>query len=87
MDTSALGRTSSLNKNRVIELAIEAGFEPYESTSLSGKSELDQTLQVGEYPIGESVFKLVRLVERELKRDRKQLKVDLGYARIGLGTR
>jgi len=76
-----------LNKNRVIELAIEAGFEPYESTSLSGKSELDQTLQVGEYPIGESVFKLVRLVERELKRDRKQLRVDLGYARIGLGTR
>ena len=83
-----------MNKNRVIELAIEAGFEPYESTSLSGKSELDQTLQVGEYPIGESVFKLVRLVEKELKRDRKQLrkdrkdlKVDLGYARIGLGTR
>ena len=76
-----------MNKNRVIELAIEAGFEPYESTSLSGKSELDQTLQVGEYPIGESVFKLVRLVERELKRDRKQLRVDLGYARIGLGTR
>ena len=83
-----------MNKNRVIELAIEAGFEPYETTSLSGKSELDQTLQVGEYPIGESVFKLVRLVEKELKRDRKdlerdrkQLRVDLGYARIGLSPR
>lgn len=83
-----------MNKNRVIELAIEAGFEPYESTSLSGRSELDQTLQVGEYPVGESVFKLVRLVEKELKRDRKDLKKDhkelrstLGYARIGLGNR
>ena len=52
----------------IIRMAIEAGFEEYNLTSLSGDSELDRTLQVGEYPVGESVFKLVNLVataERE----------------------
>lgn len=52
----------------IIRMAREAGFEDYHWTSLDGESELDQTLQVGEYPVGESVFKFAALVaaaERE----------------------
>jgi hypothetical protein len=45
----------------IIRMARKAKFEAYDSSSLSGKSELDETLQVGEYPVGEKVFKLVAL--------------------------
>jgi hypothetical protein len=54
--------------DEIIRMAREAGFEDYHWTSLNGESELDRTLQVGEYPIGESVFKFAALVaaaERE----------------------
>lgn len=57
-----------MTKDDIIRMALEAGFEEYQWTSLSGDSELDRTLQVGEYPVGKSVFKLVNLVaaaERE----------------------
>lgn len=50
-----------LTQEQVIAFALEAGFENYESTSLSGKSQLDRTLQVGEYPVGESVFALAAI--------------------------
>jgi hypothetical protein len=59
---------NGLNKDDIIRMALEAGFEEYHWTSLSGESELDRTLQVGEYPVGESVFKFAALVaaaERE----------------------
>ena len=48
-------------QEQVIAWAREAGFEDYRWTSLSGNSELDRTLQVGEYPVGESVFALAIL--------------------------
>ena len=57
-----------MNRDDIIRMAGEAGFEKYEKSSLSGKSALDQTLQVGEYPVGEAVFKFAALVaaaERE----------------------
>ena len=57
-----------MTKDDIIRMAREAGFEDYHWTSLNGESELDQTLQVGEYPVGESVFKFAALVaadERE----------------------
>lgn len=57
-----------MTKDDIIRMAKEAGFEEYHWTSLSGDSELDRTLQVGEYPVGESVFKFAALVaaaERE----------------------
>ena len=57
-----------MTRDDIIRMAREAGFEEYEWSSLSGDSELDQTLQVGEYPIGEAVFKFAALVaeaERE----------------------
>jgi hypothetical protein len=59
---------NGLNEDDIIRMAREAGFEEYHWTSLSGESELDRTLQVGEYPVGESVFKFANLVaaaERE----------------------
>lgn len=57
-----------MTQDDIIRMAREAGFEDYHWTSLNGESELDQTLQVGEYPVGESVFKFAALVaaaERE----------------------
>lgn len=57
-----------MTQDEIIKLALEAGFEEYEWSSLSGDSELDETLQVGEYPVGEAVFKFAALVaaaERE----------------------
>ena len=57
-----------MTRDDIIKLALEAGFEEYEWSSLSGDSELDQTLQVGEYPVGEAVFNFAALVaaaERE----------------------
>ena len=57
-----------MTQDDIIRMAREAGFEDYHWTSLNGESELDQTLQVGEYPVGESVFKFATLVaaaERE----------------------
>ena len=61
---------NGLNKDDIIRMALEAGFEEYHWTSLSGESELDRTLQIGEYPVGESVFKFAALVaaaEREAR--------------------
>lgn len=57
-----------MTRDEIIELAREAGFDAYESYCLSGGSELDMTLAVEEYPIGETVFKFAELVaakERE----------------------
>ena len=57
-----------MTKQEIIELALEAGFDTYESYCLSGESELDMTLAVEEYPIGKTVFKFAELVaakERE----------------------
>ena len=57
-----------MTRDDIIRMAREAGFEEYEWSSLSGDSELDQTLQVGEYPVGEAVFNFAALVaaaERE----------------------
>jgi hypothetical protein len=57
-----------MTRDDIIRMAREAGFEEYEWSSLSGESELDETLQVGEYPVGEAVFKFAALVaaaERE----------------------
>lgn len=52
-----------MTRDDIIKLALEAGFEEYEWSSLSGNSELDQTLQVGEYPVGEAVFKFATLIQ------------------------
>ena len=59
-------------QEQVIAWAREAGIEDYESTSLSGNSELDRTLQVGEYPVGESVFALVALAYEAGRNDENE---------------
>ena len=42
-------------------MAREAGFDKWKDHCCSGKSDLDETLAVGEYAVGEAVFKLVKL--------------------------
>ena len=64
---------------RIKELALKAGFEPYDSTSLSGNSELDQTLQVGEYPVGESVHEFAELIVRECLNNMENCDGDLDF--------
>lgn len=61
----------------MIQLAIKAGFEKYQDTSLSAawngnpdKAEDDETLQVGEYPVGCAVFKFAELVLAEAAKRR-----------------
>lgn len=61
----------------MIELAIEAGFEKYQDTSLSamwngnaGKEADDETLQVGEYPVGCAVLKFAELLQSEAAKRR-----------------
>ena len=52
----------------IFRMAQEAGFDKWDNTCLSGKSDLDETLAVGEYAIGEAVFRFAKLVaaaERE----------------------
>ena len=58
-------------QDQILTWAIQAGFEEYESTSLSGNSELDRTLQVGEYPVGECVFALVTLAYEAGRKDER----------------
>lgn len=48
---------------QIFQMAVEAGFEPYEDYSLSGDSEEDELLQVGEYPVGESVIAFANMVQ------------------------
>ena len=59
-------------QEQVIAWAREAGFDEYETTSLSGNSELDRTLQVNEYPVGESVFALVALAYEAGRKDENE---------------
>lgn len=59
-------------QEQVIAWAREAGFEDYHWTSLSGESELDRTLQVGEYPVGEAVFALVALAYEAGRKDENE---------------
>ena len=57
-----------MNRDDIIRMAREAGFDKWDNTCLSGKSDLDEKLAVGEYAIGEAVFKFAALVaaaERE----------------------
>lgn len=56
-----------MTQDEIIALAREAGFEEYDC-GLSGNSELDEMLYVGEYPIGEAVFKFAALVAKETKK-------------------
>lgn len=53
-----------MDKETIQKLAIEAGFEPYETYHLSGNSEDDRLVSVGEYPCGESVIKFAELVAK-----------------------
>ena len=50
-----------MNK-RIKALALEAGWEPWEETSLSGKSKQDETFQAGEYPVGEGLSRFAELI-------------------------
>ena len=59
-------------QEQVIAWAREAGFEDWHWTSLEGESELDRTLQVGEYPVGESVFALVSLAYEAGRKDENE---------------
>lgn len=57
-----------MTKNDIIKLALDAGFDKYESWCLSGNSKDDRLVAVAEYPVGESVIKFAGLVaaaERE----------------------
>lgn len=50
----------------IVAAAIEAGFEPYASTNLSGQSERDESISVGEYPAGEAVAELLEKLGIEI---------------------
>ena len=58
----------TLSKDEIIALALRAGFEKHESYHLSGNSEDDELLSVGEYPVGESVLMLAELIQEAIKR-------------------
>ena len=47
---------------RIKALALEAGWETWEETSLYGNSEQDRTFQAGEYPVGEDLNKFAALI-------------------------
>ena len=47
---------------RIKDLAHQAGWEPWEETSLYGNSEQDRTFQAGEYPVGEDLNKFAALI-------------------------
>jgi hypothetical protein len=47
---------------RIKALALQAGWEPYEETSLSGRSKQDETFQAGEYPVGEDLSRFAELI-------------------------
>lgn len=53
---------SGLERDDITRMAQKAGFDKWDSTCLSGKSDLDEKLAVGEYAIGEAVFKFAALV-------------------------
>lgn len=57
-----------LSKDEIIALALRAGFEKHEIYHLSGNSEDDELLSVGEYPVGESVLMLAELIQEAIKR-------------------
>jgi len=50
-----------MNK-RIKALALQAGWEPWEDSSLYGKSDLDRTFQAGEYPVGEDLSRFAELI-------------------------
>lgn len=56
-----------MNRKRIVELAIEAGFNSGSDGGLGfpGMSEDDILLRIGEYPTGEAVFKLCELLLAE----------------------
>ena len=56
-----------ITKDQLIELAMQAGFGEYESSNCSGTSEFDQQICVGEYPCGESVVALAKLLGVEVE--------------------
>ena len=56
-----------LSDKDIIRMARQSGFDKWESYCLSGASDLDQTLAVGEYPIGEAVITLARMIEQVIK--------------------
>jgi hypothetical protein len=63
-----------MNRDDIIRMAREAGFDKWDNTCLSGKSDLDEKLAVGEYAIGEAVFKFAKLVAAA---EREKLKHEL----------
>lgn len=50
---------------RIKMLAEQAGFEAFNGLGLAGRSELDETLQIHEYPVGELVNKLAELIVKD----------------------
>jgi len=57
----------TLSKQRVVELAKEAGFDVDYPTVLSVGSEDNRLVSANEYPIFDDLSKFAELVERELK--------------------
>lgn len=55
--------TRTFTKEELIKLAIEAGFKTPESAiGLSGDSEFDESVYCGEYPVGENIKRLAKLL-------------------------
>lgn len=55
-----------MNKEQFFGLCIQAGFEEPEMGGLSGSSDDDESVYVGEYPCGESLLKLAALLNIEI---------------------
>jgi len=58
--------TMTMNKEQFFNLCVKAGFEEPEIGGLSGSSDDDESIYVGEYPCGESLLKLAELLGVEI---------------------
>lgn len=59
-----------MDQEKIIELAIKAGFQdPESNVGLSGTSEKDELIYCDEYPVGESILEFARLLLEEKRND------------------
>ncbi len=66
---------SEVAKDQILKAAIAANFGPYDKCGMSGASDFDEQICVGEYPCGLSIlgiieqlgFKIIDLTETERK--------------------
>lgn len=58
-----------MKKEKIIALALKAGFDKYGHWCLSGESEDDRLVAVAEVPVGEAVLKFAQLIIAECRKN------------------